>query len=129
MRFFVLKHDGSDDHSSSEGCLLEIQILDESGRAKSIFRAKIEGTKIKIVSYSKFAPDDGVCGKWINRLSPQILEREGIRIPAAVLAAAARQVAGNGDYVNERGESISPSKPMISVPDQGQLWHHKSIDL
>jgi hypothetical protein len=65
----------------SRGQPFEIQVLDSEGRAIACGYVGTDDTSLDI---------------------------EGQVVPAAVLEAARRQVIGQGDYVNERGNSIMP---------------------
>jgi hypothetical protein len=60
---------------------IEIQMLDPAGRARYVGYAGDHETELQIEGYS---------------------------IPQAVLEAARRQPPGQGDYVNDSGQSISP---------------------
>lgn len=79
MRFFVL-------HLKKEDCKdpnkqFEIQVLDDDGRAISFTHISYEQTTLVI---------------------------DGDLIPVPVIDAAKRQKEGEGNYVNEAGEQVTP---------------------
>ena len=81
QRYFVFHLNEKDDPKPRPGAEFEIQILDSKGRAKLL----------------------GYIGKTETEL-----DVEGHRVPRSVLEAARRQPIGEGDYVDETGQSIPP---------------------
>ena len=79
-KWYFVRHLCNEDTCSS-GAEFEIQVLDRNGRAKHV----------------------GYCGH-----AETELVIEGQVVPKEVLDAARRQLMGRGDYVDSKGQSISP---------------------
>jgi hypothetical protein len=79
--YFVLHLGPSDEPWPEPGKAYEIQILDRRGRAETIVHVDEREGEV---------------------------ERDGYRIPQAVIEAARRQLPGSGDYVNRNGETVQP---------------------
>ena len=72
---------GDDDPHRSAGYAFAIQILDASGRARSVGYVGSTESELVVDSHT---------------------------VPLQVIGAARRQPKGQGDYVNENGDSVHP---------------------